>query len=200
VAQTPAETAAPDAIPYPANATSQADVQAWIDRYLPTQGYVVGAWSANVVMLVAIGALDDSHFPLVTTKVLSEVLTPDAAKAAGWRAAEQVETFACDRDVYQVLSSLYYARGDRKDRPDIEAGQDGWTAPEPGATMDTVERAACFYGQRQHAVRALAQPPGSAPAHAAPSAKPSPAARSPSVKRRRHRPKARKAKLRQTET
>jgi hypothetical protein len=142
---------APDGVPYPPSATSQAQVQAWAQQYLPSAGYVVGAWSANVVMLVSVAGLDASHYPLVTTKVLSEVLTPEATQGAGWRAAEQVESFACDRDRYQVLSSLYFQRGDRRDAPDLEAGDERWSAPDPGATMDTVERAACFYGQRQHA-------------------------------------------------
>jgi|GEM_PF-2928853 hypothetical protein len=159
-------------LPYPASSTSKPVVQAWIDRYLPKQGYVVGAWSANVVMLVSVGALQADRYPQVTTEVLSEVLRPDAANAAGWRAALQTEAFACDRDQYQVQSSLYFARGDRKGGFDEKDGGGAWLTPEPDATMDTVERTACFWGKQRHDQPATggAGPPGASPAVAAASA------------------------------
>ncbi|HUO22270.1 MAG TPA: hypothetical protein VMU59_07115 [Caulobacteraceae bacterium] len=169
----------PDAVPYPPSSTAQDDVQAWIGRYLPVQGYVVGAWSANVVMLVSIGGLDAHRYPLVTTKVLSEVLNAQAAAGAGWRAAEQIETFDCDHNVYQVVASLYHQRGDRQDPPEREPGDGAWRAPDPGATMDTVERAACFYGERQKPAAleagsgaAAAAAPARSPAQARPAPKP----------------------------
>lgn len=183
-----AQVAAPDAIPFPADSTSEPVVQAWVNRYLPTQGYVVGAWSPNVVMLVSLDNLRAEAYPQVTTQVLSQALTPDAANAAGWRAAVQVETFACDRNQYQVVSSLYFARADRKGGFDQVAGDGAWHTPDSGATMDTVERTACFYGQPGRA------PPQPAPgttttAKPAQTAKPAPARR----KRRRARAAAPKA-------
>jgi hypothetical protein len=175
-----AQIMAPDAIPYPADATSEPVVQAWIDRYLPTQGYVVGAWSPHVVMLVAVNdKLKVDNYPQVVTQVFSQVLTPDAANAAGWRAAVQTEVFDCERGRYQAASSLYYARADLKGGYDRQDGDGAWITPDPGATMDTVERAACFYGRKAYA----AQHP---PAAEAPAARP-PEPRRP--RRRRAAPK-----------
>jgi hypothetical protein len=173
-----AQVTAPDAIPFPADSTSEPVVQAWINRYLPAQGYVVGAWSPNVVMLVSLDNLRADAYPQVTTQVLSQALTPDAANAAGWRAAVQVETFACDRNQYQVVSSLYFARADRKGGFDQVAGDGAWHTPDSGATMDTVERTACFYGQ-----------PGRAPPApgAAVTAKPAQAPKSTAPARRKRR-------------
>jgi hypothetical protein len=145
-----AQVAAPDAIPYPSDATSQPVVQAWIDRYLPTQGYVIGGWSPRVVMLVSVEKLQADNYPQVVTEVFSQALTAEAANAAGWRAAVQTEVFDCERDRYQVASSLYYARADRQGGYDDVAGDGAWIAPEAGATMDTVERAACFYGRQAY--------------------------------------------------
>ena len=137
--------------PYPSSSTTEKVVQTWIDRYLPRDGYVVGAWSANVVMLVNVGAaLNADHYPQVTTEVLSEVLRPDAAGAAGWRSAVQVETFDCVRNQYEVISSRYYQRGDRKGPSDHDDGEKVWHTPDSGATMDTVQRAACFNGEQKH--------------------------------------------------
>jgi hypothetical protein len=151
----------PDSIPFPANATSESVVQAWIHRYLPTQGYVVGAWSANVVMLVSLDNLRAEAYPEVTTELLSQALTPEAANAAGWRAALQTETFACDRNQYKVVSSLYFARADRRGGFDQDSGDSVWRTPDSGATMDTVERTACFYGRRKHAAMLTPQPSAS---------------------------------------
>jgi hypothetical protein len=86
----------------------------------------------------------------VTTQVFSEVLTPKAAKAAGWRAAVQTVTFACDKDQYRIILSHYYQRGDRTDVFTRDTGDGVWREPDAGSTMDTVERAACFWGLRRH--------------------------------------------------
>ena len=167
--------------PYPSSSTTEKVVQAWIDRYLPRDGYVVGAWSANVVMLVNVGpALNADHYPQVTTEVLSEVLRPDAAGAAGWRSAVQVETFDCVRNQYEVISSRYYQRGDRKGPSDHDDGEKVWHTPDSGATMDTVQRAACFNGEQKHkeaqAPASPLTPPPVAP-QAPPQAAPAPAAK-----------------------
>lgn len=143
---------AADAVPFPPNATSQSAMQAWMNRYLPTRGYVVGAWSPNAVMLVSVaGPLKADAYPQVSTRVLTQALTPAAARAAGWRAAVQTFAFACDANRYRPLVSLYYARADRTGGFSRVAGDGVWLAPEAGAMMDTVERAACFWGKRRHA-------------------------------------------------
>lgn len=160
-----------DTVPFPANPTSERIVQAWINRYLPTRGYTVGAWSANAVMLVSVDSLKVDAWPQVSTEVLTETLTAKAANAAGWRAALQTMAFDCAQDRYRTLSSLYFARGDRKGRFDQDSGEDVWQTPDAGATMDTVERAACFYGKSKH--DAAAQPP--APVSATPAPAPAPA-------------------------
>jgi hypothetical protein len=139
----------PDTIPFPRDSTSQTVVQAWIDRYLPAKGYVVGAWSANVVMLVSTATLQADAWPEVSTEVWTEVLTPQAAKGAGWRAALELDVFACDRNQYRTESTLLFARADRQGGFELAPGEGAWQTPEDGATMDTVVRAACFYAAQQ---------------------------------------------------
>ena len=139
-----------DSVPFPANPTSERAVQAWINRYLPTRGYAIGAWSAHVVMLVSVDGLKVDAYPLVTTEVLTETLSSEAAKAAGWRAALQTVAFDCAGGRYRTLSSLYFARGDRKGGFDQDGGSDVWFTPDEDATMDTVERTACFQGRLKH--------------------------------------------------
>jgi hypothetical protein len=136
---------AADAIPFPSDSSSQAVVQAWIDRYLPAKGYVIGAWSPNVVMLVSTEKIQVDHYPVVSTEVWTEVLRPEAAKAVGWRASLEQDDFACDRDQYRTVSSLLFARADRKGGFDVGPADLAWQKPDDGATMDTVERAACYY-------------------------------------------------------
>jgi hypothetical protein len=148
----------PDTVPFPRDSTSQTVVQAWIDRYLPAKGYVVGAWSANVVMLVSTAALQADAWPEVSTEVWTEVLTPQAAKAAGWRAALELDVFACDRNQYRTDSTLLFARADRTGGFDLAPGEGAWQTPEDGATMDTVERAACFYAAQQRKPAAAVGP------------------------------------------
>jgi hypothetical protein len=172
-----------DAVPYPSSSTSEPIVQDWINRYLPTKGYVVGAWSPNVVMLVSVDALKTDAYPQVTTEVLSEVLRPEAANAAGWRAALQTLVFDCAKDQYRSLSDIYFARGDRQGGFNQDSGDGVWHTPDPDATMDTVERAACFYGLRnRRANEALGAAPapglaptGQPPAHRSASTGPKPA-------------------------
>ena len=138
-------------LPYPASATTQSVVQDWVNRYLPTRFYVAGGWSPNVVMLVSVsGPLKAEAYPMVTTQVFSETLTPQAAMAAGWRAAVQTVTFACDQDQYRIVLSHYYRRGDRTDAFTRDTGDGVWRKPDAGSTMDTVERAACFWGKRRY--------------------------------------------------
>lgn len=149
-----------DSVPFPANPTSERAVQAWINRYLPTRGYAIGAWSANVVMLVSVDGLKAEDYPQVTTDVLTETLSAKAANAAGWRAALQTMAFDCSNGRYRTVSSLYFARGDRKGGFDQDGGSTVWLTPEEGATLDTVERAACFQGRLKHEAKlaASAQP------------------------------------------
>jgi len=161
-----------DTVPFPSSPTSEPVVQAWINRYLPTRGYAIGAWSPHVVMLVSVDGIKADAYPTVSTDVLTETLTAKAANAAGWRAALQTLAFDCAADQYRTVSSLYFARGDRKGRFDQEAGSEVWLMPEAGATMDTVERAACFYGKRKHDSALAPAAPAAAPAPPA-AAKPS---------------------------
>jgi hypothetical protein len=157
-------------IPFPANATSQAAVQRWIDRNLPAKGYVVGAWSRNVVMLVSTTDLNIDNYPEVSAQVWTEVTNPRAAQAAGWRADIALQVFACDLNQYRTASSLLFARADRRGAFETHQGDGVWQVPGPGTTMETVERAACFYGRKRRAAMAPAKPPLHKP-----TAKPAPA-------------------------
>jgi hypothetical protein len=150
-------------VPFPANPTSEGVVQTWINRYLPTRGYAIGAWSANVVMLVSVDGLKVDAYPQVTTQVLTETLNAKAAKAAGWRAALQTLAFDCARGQYRTLSSLYFARGDRKGGFDQDGGSTVWLTPDEGATLDTVLRAACFQGRLKHDAHLVPAPTASRP-------------------------------------
>lgn len=170
---TPCLAAGPDAVPYPADPTSQSQVQAWMARYLPARGYVVGAWSPNVVMLVSTRQMQSDTYPVVAAQVMSQVLNPDAAKAAGWRAAVAQQEFACDRNQYRTLSTLYFQRADQLGDFDPDVGDETWISPEPGTTMETVARAACFFGARkQTAALAKTKPITRAAAKTKPKAKP----------------------------
>jgi hypothetical protein len=107
-----------------------------------------------------VDSLQSDAYPQVTTEVLSEVVRPDAANTAGWRAALQTLIFDCAKDQYRSISNLYFARGDRQGGFDQDSGDGVWHSPDPGATMDTVERAACFYGLRDRKAKAALASPG----------------------------------------
>ncbi len=154
-----------DTVPFPAKSTSEPIVQAWINRYLPTRGYAIGAWSANVVMLVSVDSLKTDAWPQVSTEVLTETLTTKAANAAGWRAALQTMAFDCARDQYRTLSSLYFARGDRKGRFDQELGRGRLAYP--GGRRDHGHGGARgMLLWEEQARRRLRRAPGARPRHA----------------------------------
>ncbi len=129
---------------YPSDPSSEASVQAWIDKTLDTKGWLIAAWSPHVLMFVAARDLDVSAYPKVMASVWTEVIDPQSAVQVGWRSALDQREIGCDTARYRSLSTLTFSRSERKGDGQAEAAAGDWLTPDPGATMDTVVRAVCF--------------------------------------------------------
>ena len=135
--------AAADA-PFPADPADRAQVETWIVQNLDVTGYSATGWSPNALFFASIGQISLDAYPVVRTAVWTEVISPAAARQAGWRSALVQVDFDCKAKRYRELSRTVYALADRKGAGLPGSAVTAWQTPDPDTTMATTQDEVCY--------------------------------------------------------